>query len=123
VSLFVEPERRQLEAAIAVGAPVVELHTGSYCDAYFGSAERFESERRRIEKAAYDAAALGLEVHAGHGLTYDTVGPVARMLPIIELNIGHFIIGEAIFVGLEEAIFGMRERMDEARAEAMAAAS
>jgi len=123
VSLFVEPERRQLEAAVAVGAPVVELHTGSYCDAYFAGADRFEKERRRIEQAAEAGAAMGLEIHAGHGLTYDTVEPVARMLPIVELNIGHFIIGEAIFVGLEAAIGGMRERMDRARAAAMSAIS
>ncbi len=116
VSLFIEPERRQLEAAVSVGAPVVELHTGAYCEAYFVDPERFEAERKRIEAAALAGAELGLEVHAGHGLSYDTVAPVARMAPIIELNIGHFIIGEAIFVGLEAAIRGMRQRMDEARA-------
>ncbi len=115
VSLFIEPDRRQLEAAIAVGAPVVELHTGAYCEAYFAGAEAFEAERLRLEDAALAAAELGLEVHAGHGLTYDTVAPVARMAPIVELNIGHFIIGEAIFVGLEAAIRGMRKRMDAAR--------
>lgn len=116
VSLFIEPERRQLEAAVAVGAPVVELHTGQYCEAYFVDAARFEAERKRIAAAARAGAELGLEVHAGHGLTYDTVEPVARMAPIVELNIGHFIIGEAIFVGLEAAIRGMRERMERARA-------
>jgi pyridoxine 5-phosphate synthase len=116
VSLFIEPERRQLEAAVAVGAPVVELHTGQYCEAYFVGPDRFEAERQRLEAAALVGAELGLEIHAGHGLTFDTVAPVARMAPIVELNIGHFIIGEAIFVGLEEAIRGMRRRMDEARA-------
>ncbi len=116
VSLFVEPERRQLEAAVAIGAPVVELHTGSYCEAFFGGADRFDAERKRIERAAGIGASLGLEIHAGHGLTFDTVEPIAKILPIVELNIGHFIVGEAIFVGLEAAIAGMRRRMDRARA-------
>ena len=116
VSLFIEPERRQLEAAVAVGAPVVELHTGRYCEAYFEHASAFEAERQRIEAAALAGSALGLEVHAGHGLTYDTVGPIARIRPIAELNIGHFLVGEAIFIGLDASIRGMRERMDEARA-------
>ena len=122
VSLFVEPDERQLSAAKAVGAPVVELHTGSYCEAFLLSPDRFEEERARIETAAEAGAALGLEIHAGHGLSYDTVAPVARMLPIIELNIGHFLVGEAIFVGLEKAVRGMRERMVQARAETVSEA-
>jgi pyridoxine 5-phosphate synthase len=102
---------------VAVGAPVVELHTGRYCDAWFEDEAAFEAERLRLAAAADYGARLGLEVHAGHGLTFDTVQPVARMLPIRELNIGHFIIGEAIFVGLEESIRTMRRLMDEARNE------
>jgi pyridoxine 5-phosphate synthase len=123
VSLFIEPERHQLDAAVAVGAPVVELHTGSYCEAFFDGTERFDAERKRIERAAAIGASLGLEIHAGHGLAYDTVEPIAMMLPIVELNIGHFIVGEAIFVGIEAAIVGMRMRMDRARALAESAVS
>lgn len=115
VSLFIEPERAQLEAAVDLGAPVVELHTGAYCDAE--GAER-EREFRRIEDAAETAEELGLECHAGHGLTFDTVGPVAAIPTIRELNIGHFLIGEAIFGGLESSIKRMRALMDKARAEA-----
>lgn len=118
VSLFIEPVERQLEAAIAVGAPVVELHTGRYCEAIHVGPDALEEERRRIEQAANAGAAMGLEIHAGHGLTYDTVEPVAAMPVVRELNIGHFIVGEAIFIGLEAAILGMRERMDRARARA-----
>ncbi len=112
VSLFVEPDPRVLDAAKALGAPVVELHTGAYCDAS-GSARAAELERLRA--AARHAAAIGLECHAGHGLAFDTVGPVAAMPEIRELNIGHFLIGEAIFTGLAAAIAEMRRRMDEAR--------
>lgn len=113
VSLFVDPEPAQLDAAIAVGAPVVELHTGAYCEA--AGAER-EHELERIRRAAVHAAAIGLECHAGHGLAYDSVGPVAAIPSLVELNIGHFLVGEAIFVGLEAAIRQMRRLMDEARA-------
>jgi len=115
VSLFIEPDRAQLEAAVALGAPVVELHTGAYCDAEGTDRER---EFERIRLAAGAAEALGLECHAGHGLTFDTVGPVAAIPTIKELNIGHFLIGEAIFGGLESAIKRMRALMDKARAEA-----
>ncbi len=115
VSLFVEPERAQLEAARAIGAPVVELHTGAYCEARGAARER---ELARLVEAAKIADALGLECHAGHGLAYDTVGPVARIPTIVELNIGHFLVGEAIFVGLDAAIRRMREAMDVARTEA-----
>ncbi|MFA7428784.1 MAG: pyridoxine 5'-phosphate synthase [Rhodospirillaceae bacterium] len=113
VSLFVEADPRQLDAARALGAPVVELHTGSYCDA--AGPERAR-ELARIQAAAAHAAAIGLECHAGHGLSFDTVGPVAAIPSIVELNIGHFLVGEAIFVGLEQSIRTMRAAMDEARA-------
>jgi pyridoxine 5-phosphate synthase len=115
VSLFVEPDPRQLDAARALGAPVVELHTGSYCEAAGQGRAR---ELERIRRAAAHAEAIGLECHAGHGLTFDTVGAVAAIPTIVELNIGHFLIGEAIFGGLESAIRRMRALMDQARAEA-----
>ena len=97
------------------GADVVELHTGSYCDA---SPEARERELTRIAAAATEAAARGLQVHAGHGLSYQTVAPVAALSEVSELNIGHFLMGEAIFGGLESAIRRMRAIMDTARAEA-----
>ena len=108
VSLFVDPEPTQLDAAVAMGAPVVELHTGSYCDAE-GPAQLHELERLR--RAARHAAAVGLECHAGHGLSYANVRPVAAIAQIVELNIGHFIVGEAVAVGLPEAVRRMREMM------------
>jgi len=116
VSLFINAERRQLEAAKSLGAPVVELHTGAYCDAAFArdNAKR-DAELARLANAARDGANLGLEVHAGHGLTFDTVAPVAAMPELAELNIGHFLIGEAIFIGLDASIRRMRDVMDEAR--------
>nr|WP_184263021.1 pyridoxine 5'-phosphate synthase [Novispirillum itersonii] len=117
VSLFIEADPRQLDAARAIGAPVVELHTGSYCDAASG-ADR-DRELARIVQAAAHAEVLGLECHAGHGLSYETVAPVAAIPTIAELNIGHFLIGEAVFVGLEQAIAGMRRRMDDARRAAL----
>ncbi len=113
VSLFVNPDPRQLDAAVALGAPVVELHTGTYCDAE-DPAERAE-ELARIRAAAAHAASVGLECHAGHGLSFDTVRPVAAIPSIVELNIGHFLVGEAIFVGFGAAIRRMRELMDDAR--------
>ncbi len=118
VSLFVEPDIRQLEAAIRLGAPVVELHAGAYCEAYRSGPEAFERERQRIHTAARQGADMGLEIHAGHGLSFDTVAPIARIGEIRELNIGHFLIGEAIFGGLENAIATMRRLMTDARAEA-----
>jgi pyridoxine 5-phosphate synthase len=121
VSLFIEPEVRAIDAALAVGAPVVELHTGAYCDAFRVGPEAFERERHRIQNAAGHAAALGLEVHAGHGLSFDTVQPIARLSEIVELNIGHFLVGEAIFVGLDRSIRTMRRLMDEARVGAVSA--
>jgi pyridoxine 5-phosphate synthase len=120
VSLFIDPEPKQLDAARALGAPVVELHTGAYCEAEGGARER---ELERIVKAAAHAEALGLECHAGHGLSYETVGPVAAIPTIVELNIGHFLIGEAIFSGLDSAIKRMRAAMDKARADAQGARS
>jgi len=114
VSLFIEPDARQIEAAIALGAPVVELHTGAYCDAV---GETRAAELNRLGDAARLAGQGGLEVHAGHGLTFDSVAPVAALPQVRELNIGHFLVGEAIFVGLAEAIREMRARMDAARQE------
>ncbi len=125
VSLFVDPEPRQLEAARTLGAPVVELHTGAYCEAFFedrGGAQT-RAELERIVRAAELAGELGLECHAGHGLTFDTVGPVAAVQDIMELNIGHFLVGEAIFCSLDSAIKRMRSLMDKARAEANGARS
>lgn len=113
VSMFIDPEAAQLDASKALGAPVVELHTGAYCDAATPEARAHELER--LQKAAAHAAAIGLECHGGHGLTYDTVGPVAAIPAIAELNIGHFLVGEAIFVGLVQSIRRMREEMDAAR--------
>ena len=112
VSLFIDPEARQLEAASKLGAPVVELHTGAYCEAEGAARER---EYRRLVDAVAGAEALGLECHAGHGLDYATVGPLARIASIVELNIGHFLIGEGIFEGLEGAVRRMRALIDEAR--------
>jgi len=114
-SLFVEPDPAQLDAAESLGAPVVELHTGSYCEAEGPARER---ELERIRGAAAHAEAIGLECHAGHGLSYSTVGAVAAIPTIVELNIGHFLIGEAIFGGLESSIRRIRALMDQARAEA-----
>src|SRR5258708_23831631 len=112
VSLFIEADRHQLEAAVTLGAPVVELHTGRYCELE-GEAQR--AELARLQKAATLCARLGLECHAGHGLSYADVGPVAAIPEVRELNIGHFLVGEAIFVGLEQAIREMRRVMDAAR--------
>ena len=117
VSIFIAADRPQIEAAARIGAQVVELHTGAYCDAVAeGRAEEAEAELERIRGMARFAHEADLEVHAGHGLTYESVAPIAAIPELVELNIGHFLIGEAIFVGLEEAIRGMRERMDAARA-------
>ena len=119
VSLFVEAEREVMEAAHHLGAPVVELHTGAYCDAVRDDqTERAEHELARLKTAAEHGATLGLEIHAGHGLTLDSVGPVAAIPQIVELNIGHFLIGEAVFVGLDEAVRAMRAAMDAGRARA-----
>jgi pyridoxine 5-phosphate synthase len=115
VSLFIDAERRQLDAALALGAPVVELHTGAYCEAEGVQRER---ELRRLIDAAAHAEAIGLECHAGHGLSFETVAAVASIATIVELNIGHFLIGEAILAGLDGAIKRMRALMDKARTKA-----
>lgn len=113
VSLFIAPEERQIEAALRLGAPVVELHTGEYAHA---AGEAVEIERQRIAAMAALAAREGIEPHAGHGLTYDNVQPIAAIPELAELNIGHYLIGEAIFTGLEASVLRMRELMDAARA-------
>jgi len=120
VSLFVEADPRQLDAAVLLGAPVVELHAGAYCD--LQGAEQ-EAELERIVAAAAHADSVGLECHVGHGLTFDNVAPIAAIASVVELNIGHFLIGEAIFSGLDSAIRRMRSLMDRARAEARGARS
>ncbi|MGZ3173829.1 MAG: pyridoxine 5'-phosphate synthase [Croceibacterium sp.] len=112
VSLFIEASERQLEAALRLGAPVVEFHTGEYAHA---EGERVPVELRRIADMAALAAKNGIEPHAGHGLTYANVQPIAAIPQLAELNIGHYLIGEAIFVGLEPAVVRMRELMDAAR--------
>ncbi|GLV22190.1 pyridoxine 5'-phosphate synthase [Sphingobium sp. TomMM35A] len=109
VSLFIEPDPAQIEAAMRLGAPVVEFHTGRY--AHLSGSERAD-ELRRLSDAAALAAKNGIEPHAGHGLTFDNVGPVAAIPQVAELNIGHFLIGEAIFRGLESSIREMRRQMD-----------
>jgi pyridoxine 5-phosphate synthase len=116
VSLFIEPDAKSIESAARLGAQVVELHTGAYCErALADDAPGLAHELARLERAAHTAAAAGLEVHAGHGLTFNTVAAVARIPPIVELNIGHFLVGEAIFSGLRPAIERMRALMDGAR--------
>ena len=117
VSLFVEPEPEVMRAACDLGAPVVELHTGAYCDAVAAEdGARAAHELARLRAAAEHGAAIGLEIHAGHGLDYDTARNVAAIPEVVELNIGHFIIGEALFCGLGEAVRTMREAMDAGRA-------
>jgi pyridoxine 5-phosphate synthase len=113
VSFFVEADRGQLDAAADLGAPVVELHTGAYCDA--ANDDERATRLSAIQSAAAYGHSIGLEIHAGHGLTYETVGPIAAIPEIRELNIGHFLVGEAIFVGLECSIRAMREFMEKAR--------
>lgn len=116
VSIFIAADQRQIEAAHRIGAAVVELHTGAYCDFHAeGQFDRRDAELERLRQMASFAHSLGLEVHAGHGLTYETVQPVAAFPELRELNIGHFIIGEAIFRGLDPAIKEMRRLMDAAR--------
>jgi pyridoxine 5-phosphate synthase len=112
VSLFIEPDARQIDAALRLGAPVVELHTGRYAEL---DGEARTVELRRLTDAAALAAKNGIEVHAGHGLTYDNVAAIAAIPQVRELNIGHFLVGEALFVGLGEAVRHMRQAMDVAR--------
>ncbi len=117
VSIFIAADQRQIEAAHRIGAQVIELHTGAYCDAHAeGRFDERDEELRKLTDMAAFADSLGLEVHAGHGLTYECVGPVAALPQVVELNIGHFLIGEAIFRGLTPAITEMRRIMDAARA-------
>jgi pyridoxine 5-phosphate synthase len=113
VSLFIEPDARQIDAAIRLGAPVVELHTGRY--AHLNDGVEREIELKRLADAAALAWKNGIEPHAGHGLTFDNVVPIAAIPQLAELNIGHYLIGEAIFTGLEPAVLRMRELMDAAR--------
>lgn len=118
ISMFIGHDPAQIEASAQIGAAVIELHTGHYCDLHY--AGRFAERDLELEALAAGAAyanSLGLEVHAGHGLTFETVSPVAAMPEIRELNIGHFLIGEAVFIGLEGAIGQMRALMDAARGE------
>jgi pyridoxine 5-phosphate synthase len=124
VSLFVEPSTEALDAAKSIGAPVVELHTGAWCHAVeAGEAAAAEREFERIAAAAEHAARIGLECHAGHGLDFATARRIAGLPQIVELKIGHFLVGEAIFVGLAASIRSMRAAMDEGRAGVAAAAS
>ncbi|MEM7545639.1 MAG: pyridoxine 5'-phosphate synthase [Pseudomonadota bacterium] len=119
VSIFIAADRRQIEAAARIGAPVIELHTGAYCDFHAeGRIEERDEELARLGDMAAFGHSLGLEVHAGHGLTFDTAGPVAAFPEVMELNIGHFLIGEAIFSGLDSAIRRMRDVMIRARRDA-----
>ena len=116
VSLFIAPDGEQVAAAARAGAAVVELHTGAYCEFHNdGATEARDAELARLIDAARQAAELGLEVHAGHGLTYDSVGPIAAIPQVVELNIGHFLIAEAVFRGLGSAVAEMRRSMEAAR--------
>ena len=116
VSLFVEPSIAALEAAKSIGAPVVELHTGAWCEAVAVGSGTAPREFERIQRAAEQAARLGIECHAGHGLDYATARIIAALPQVVELNIGHFLMGEALFVGLPDAIATMRAAMDAGRA-------
>ena len=116
VSIFIAADNTQIRAASNIGAHVVELHTGAYCDLHYEkSYQERDAELSRLKDMASFAHSLGLEVHAGHGLTYDTVTPIAELPEIVELNIGHFLIGESIFTGLKDVILRMRDLMDKAR--------
>lgn len=115
VSLFIDPDLKQIEAAREVGADAVELHTGTYCTAAADGGPALRRELKRLIDGARTAARIGLEVHAGHGLDYDNVVPVASIPEIVELNIGHYLVGEALFVGLFDSVSRMRSLMDGAR--------
>ena len=116
VSLFIEADERQLDAALRLGVPVVEFHTGEYAHAHLaGDREKTARELKRLANMAALAAKNGIEPHAGHGLTYENVQPVAAIPQLAELNIGHYLVGEAVFVGLDAAVRRMRELMDDAR--------
>lgn len=117
VSLFIEPDPVQIAVAEVLGAPVVELHTGKYAELWLANDEAgMAAELDKLTLAAAEAAKRGIEPHAGHGLTYENVGPIAAIPDLAELNIGHFLVGEAVFVGLEASIAKMRQLMDSARA-------
>lgn len=119
VSLFIEPDAAAVDASTALCTDIVELHTGAYCEAALKEdVSGFTKEHQRIVSAAQLAHQAGLEVHAGHGLTYNTVGRIAALPEVVELNIGHFLIGEALYVGLNAAITRMRRLIEEARTEA-----
>jgi pyridoxine 5-phosphate synthase len=116
VSLFIEPDEAPIRAAKALGAPVIELHTGTWCEAVaHGEADKAARELRRLKAGARLAASIGLEVHAGHGLDYDTARALAATPEFVEFNIGHFLMGEALFIGLEAAIRRMGDAMAEGR--------
>lgn len=116
VSMFIAADPAQIAASHRIGAPVIELHTGAYCDFHAeGHFAARDAELARLIAGAKQAADLGLEVHMGHGLSYETVAPIAALPEVRELNIGHFLIGEAVFVGLSAAITRMRAEMDAAR--------
>ncbi|MBM3492181.1 MAG: pyridoxine 5'-phosphate synthase [Alphaproteobacteria bacterium] len=125
VSLFIAPDPAQLAAAKRLRAPVVELHTGAYCEAFLDAANGAATlaELERLRAGAREAARLGLECHAGHGLTFDCVGRIAALPEVVELNIGHFLIGEAIFGGLDSTVRRMRATMDQARSQALGSRS
>lgn len=117
VSIFIAAEKKQIEAAHRIGAEVIELHTGAYCDYHAdGEFDTRDQELERLTEMAKFADSLGLEVHAGHGLSYETVKPIAALPEVKELNIGHFLMGESMFVGMDASIKEMRRLMDEARA-------
>jgi pyridoxine 5-phosphate synthase len=119
VSLFIAPARSQIEAAVALGAPVIEIHTGAWCDALAGGRDTdAEAEWQLIRASTALAAGYGLEVHAGHGLDYGTAETIAALPEVAELNIGHFLIGEAVFEGLAETVKAMRAAMERGRAKA-----
>ena len=118
LSLFIEPDRNQLDASKALGVPVVELHTGAYCLEKVGSTEQSNALAKIIDSASY-AEKLGIECHAGHGLDFSTVKKIAAIPNIVELNIGHFLIGEAIFEGLEQSISRMRALIENARSKVL----
>jgi pyridoxine 5-phosphate synthase len=124
VSLFIAPDPAQIEAAVAIGAPVIEIHTGTWCEALAaGDAASAQSEFARIARGAQLAASAGLEVHAGHGLDFISAEKLAELGEIVELNIGHFLIGEAVFAGLDAAVRRMRAAMDRGRSRTSRAAS
>jgi pyridoxine 5-phosphate synthase len=121
VSLFIAADPAQIEAAVSTGAPVIEIHTGAWCDARAdGHAAAAEAEWQRIRAGVRMAQSLGLEVHAGHGLDYETAEAIAALGEVVELNIGHFLVGEAAYVGLGAAVASMRAAMDRGRARAPA---